>query len=191
MKIINKSMFLQGTKKGIASLRDSVFIYPTDTIYGIGCDATNDELVKKIRLAKNRNTKPFSVIAPSKDWIKQNLEVKEEFDEFMGMLPGPFTLILKIKNPACVSKEVTAGIDSLGVRIPEHWISGVVKELGFPVVTTSVNLASDYPVLSLTDVPAPIQKFVEFAIDEGTLDSAPSTIINLTKSPPDIIKRGT
>jgi tRNA threonylcarbamoyl adenosine modification protein (Sua5/YciO/YrdC/YwlC family) len=145
--------------------------------------------VKKIRLAKHRDTKPFSVIAPSKDWIKKNLEFHEEFEEFLDMLPGSFTLIMKLKNPECISRDINLGSSTLGVRIPEHWISGVVKELGFPIVTTSVNLSGDEPITSLSNIPEDIKKYVDFAIDEGPLDGHPSTIINLAKSPPEIFKR--
>ena len=63
-----------------------VFIYPTDTIYGIGCDATNEGSVKSIRIVKQRFDKPFSVIAPSKQWILKNFEANKSF---IDKLPGP------------------------------------------------------------------------------------------------------
>ena len=61
---MNKFTHLESLKKG------AVFLYPTDTIYGIGCDATNHEAVYKTREAKQRYTRPFSIIAPSKKWIQ-------------------------------------------------------------------------------------------------------------------------
>ena len=75
----------------------AVFIYPTDTIYGLGCDATNEESVKKIKELKYRDKdKPMSVIAPSVDWIKEHCEVTDEMIE--KYLPGPYTLLLKKKG---------------------------------------------------------------------------------------------
>ena len=79
---------------------DKIFIYPTDTIYGIGCDAENEFLVDKISEIKKRDIKPFSVIAPSVEWILENCETtKEEIEKF---LPGAYTLILKKKDGRCI-----------------------------------------------------------------------------------------
>ena len=80
----------------ISELIKSIFIYPTDTIYGIGCNAEESKLVEKIREIKNRDKKPFSIIAPSIKWILENCETTEK--EISKYLPGPYTLILKKKN---------------------------------------------------------------------------------------------
>jgi len=70
--------------------------------------------------------------------LKKNCEVIEEAKEWLDKLPGPYTLLLKLKNKDAVAKEVMPETDALGVRIPEHWFSGVVRMLNLPVVTTSV-----------------------------------------------------
>ncbi|UCG94990.1 MAG: Sua5/YciO/YrdC/YwlC family protein, partial [archaeon] len=80
-------------------LQGSVFIHPTDTIYGLGCDATRYNSVIRIRQIKQREQKPFSVIAPSKEWILENCVVGEAD---LTRLPGPYTLILKLKQK-CVA----------------------------------------------------------------------------------------
>ena len=79
----------------IEKLKTEIFIYPTDTIYGLGCDATNEKLVKELREIKNRDDKPLSVIAPSVKWIFDNFDVGLELLE--KYLPGPYTLLLKKK----------------------------------------------------------------------------------------------
>ena len=76
-----------------------LFIHPTDTIYGIGCDATNPHAVEKVKELKKRpKNSALSIIAPSKDWIRENCELTKEATEWLGKLPGPYTLILKLKN---------------------------------------------------------------------------------------------
>lgn len=80
----------------ISRLKKEIFIYPTDTIYGIGCDAENKTLVKKIREIKNRDNGSFSVIAPSINWILENCETDKK--QIKKYLPGPYTLILKKKR---------------------------------------------------------------------------------------------
>ena len=73
----------------------AVIIYPTDTVYGIGCNAKLKESVKRVRELKKQFDRPFSVIAPSIEWIEKNLESKKEVRD---KLPGPYTFILKIKQ---------------------------------------------------------------------------------------------
>ena len=99
MQILTKEEFekqKESIKKQI--LNGAVFIYPTDTIYGIGCDATNDESVKKVREIKNREDNPFSIVAPSKIWIDKNCIINENAKSWIKRLPGPYTLILKITD---------------------------------------------------------------------------------------------
>ena len=90
-------------------LNGKIFIYPTDTLYGIGCNAMNKASVEKIREIKGRDKKPFSVIAPNIFWIKDNLIVDCDLEKY---LPGPYTVILKKKDPTFL-KHVAEG-DTLG-----------------------------------------------------------------------------
>ena len=170
---MNKFTHLESLKKG------AVFLYPTDTIYGIGCDATNNVAVKKIRDAKARPTMPFSVIAPSKAWIEKNCEIPKSGRKWIDKLPGPYTLILKTKNN-CVAPEVNNGLQTIGVRIPDHWVSNVVAEFGRPFVTTSANVAGRRPMGQMEDLHEPLKKAVNIAVYEGDKKGRPSTIIDLT-----------
>ncbi|MBW3020956.1 Sua5/YciO/YrdC/YwlC family protein [Candidatus Woesearchaeota archaeon] len=156
----------------------SLFIYPTDTIYGIGCDATNESSVHKVREAKERMESPFSVIAPSKEWILENCEVTEdELEE----LPGPVTLIVKLKNKDAIASNVAPNLDTIGVRIPDHWISSYVSEYGKPILTTSVNKVSEPFMTNIEEVHPDIKGKVHFAINEGIINGRPSKIINLVE----------
>ena len=125
------------TFKIINRLKKEIFIYPTDTIYGIGCDATNHNLIKKIRKIKQRDKKPFSIIAPSKKWILNNFEVQENF--LNKYLPGPYTLLLKKKKKDFL-KEVSEN-KFVGVRIPKNSFTKILQKTGKPIITTSVNLS--------------------------------------------------
>ena len=162
--------------------KGEIFIYPTDTIYGIGCNALNSSAVKKIREIKQRKETPFSVIAPSAQWVKENLEVTDEAKEWLTKLPGPYTLILKTKESP-VAKEVAPGKDSLGIRVPKHWISDFVKFLDIPIITTSVNI-TDEPFMTKVDdldmdINDSIRHKVSFVIDEGEITGRPSKLVHL------------
>ena len=158
----------------------AVFVYPTDTIYGIGCNAQISKSVKKIRQLKGRAASPFSVIAPSIDWIKENCIITEESEEWLDRLPGPYTFILKLKNAKCIAKEVNPGLETLGIRIPNHWINKIVAEADVPIVTTSVNRSNEDYMTSLEDLDPAVKKGVDFALYEGAKEGRPSKIVDLT-----------
>ncbi len=168
---------------------ETLFIYPTDTIYGIGCDATNCDALKKLRSVKSRYTMPFSVIAPSKDWIQENCIVGEKEQAWIDKLPGAYTLILKLRNTDAVCRECNNDLGTIGVRIPQHWISKVVTQIGKPIVTTSANLTGGYYMTSMDDLDPKIKAHVEFCVYEGEIKGHPSTLVDLTKDELDIIKR--
>mgnify|MGYP001589609861 CR=1 FL=1 len=159
----------------------AVFIYPTDTIYGIGCNALDKKAVDKIRELKERQTNPFSIIAPSKDWITTNCVINKEAKEWISKLPGPYTVVLKLKNKNAIAKSVNSGEDTIGVRIPQHWLSAVVYELGIPIVTTSANRSGRSFMTSLDDLDSAIHDGVDFIIYEGEKKGKPSKIVNVVE----------
>jgi len=160
-------------------INGAIFIYPTDTIYGIGCNAQLSKSVKKIREIKQRSTNPFSVIVPSILWIQENCIVTREAEEWIDKLPGPYTLIFKLKNHKCIALDVNPGLKTLGIRIPNHWIKNIVAEAEIPLVTTSVNRSSEDYMTSLEDLDYSIKKGIDFMIYEGPKEGRPSKIINL------------
>ena len=160
--------FIEDIKHG------AIFIYPTDTIYGLGCDATNIESVDMIRKIKYRDgDKPTSIIAPSKEWIKEHCIVGE--DLLNKYLPGPYTLILKKKDPEFL-KHVSLN-DSLGVRIPDCEFNDLIEKAGVPFITTSVNLVGEPFAVKISDVSHDILDVVDIIIGVGKLDGRPSTIV--------------
>src|SRR3989344_1548803 len=114
-------------------LQGKIFIYPTDTIYGIGCNALNKEAVEKIREIKQRDKKPFSIIAPSFDWIKEKCIIDCELENY---LPGKYTIILKKKDKNFLLW--VSDTDSLGIRIPNHEFCDKIRQANVPFITTSV-----------------------------------------------------
>jgi len=161
--------------------KGAVFIYPTDTIYGIGCNALDKKAVEKIRTLKERPANPFSIIVPSKEWITENCIIIKEAKEWLNKLPGPYTLILNLKKKNAIAKSVNQGEETIGVRIPAHWISSVVQELGFPIITTSANRSGRPFMTSLEDLDSTIRGGVDFIIDEGEKKGKPSKIVNLVE----------
>lgn len=188
MRILNKDEFEQEEHTMLKELSKNVFIYPTDSIYGIGCDATNPALVEKVRELKNSTIQPFSVIAPSKEWVYENCIVSAEAKDWVEKLGGAitingeekaFSLILKLKNKNAIASNVIPGLDSLSVRIPDHWFSKFVHRLSVPIVTTSANPTGGNFMTSLENLHERIKAGVPYCIYEGEKKGNPSTLIHL------------
>ena len=181
--LLNKTIFLKKIREG------AVFIHPTDTIYGLGCDATNSDAVNRIRVIKKRPDLPFSVIAPSPKWIHENCLVNSAAAQWIEKLPGPYTLILNLKNKAAVAQEVIVETNTLGVRIPDHWFASIASELNLPIVSTSVNITQEKYMTSLKDLNNEIIGKVDFIIFEGDKQAKPSTVVKLFTEKPEIVER--
>ncbi len=170
----------------VKNLANKIFIYPTDTIYGIGCDATNDKLVRKIRELKKRDEKPFSVIAPSKKWIYDNCVLPGEAKVWVKKLPGPYTLVLEMKKK-CVSDSVAKG--KVGVRIPANEFTKKVRAFGKPFVTTSVNISGEPSLKNPDKLKYSIAKGVDYLVDAGIIRGKASTVVDLSSGKASIIRK--
>ncbi len=190
MKIVIKEEFDMDRQNFFNRIEQgAVYIHPTDTIYGIGCSAKNSRAVNKIRAIKERTNTPFSVIAPSKDWIFENCIVSMEAEKWINQLPGPYTLIFRLKNKNAVALEVNSDMNTLGVRIPLHWISSIARELNLPLVTTSANVSGKEYMINLDTLDPEIKKRMDFIIYEGEKAGNPSTIVHLDKEEEKVVER--
>ena len=109
-------------------LKGKIFIYPTDTIYGLGCNAEDKKAVEKIKEIKGRDKdKPLSVIAPSIKWIDEHCNFDTILEKY---LPGPYTLILEKLNSKFLS-QVAPG-STIGIRIPDNEFCFEIQKTGFP-----------------------------------------------------------
>lgn len=169
-------------------------IYPTDTVYGLGCDITNTKALEKIAKIKGVKLEKanFSFVCNDlshlSDFVKQ-IDTPT-YKVLKRALPGPYTFILPGGNslPKEFKKKKTVGI-----RIPDNDIARlIVKELGNPIVSTSIYDEDD--VLEYTTDPELIfekwQNLVDIVIDGGYGDNYASTVIDLTGDEPQIIREG-
>jgi len=163
----------QNLKKKILS--GKIFIYPTDTIYGLGCNALDEKAVARIKEIKKRDIgKPLSVIAPSINWIEENCFVDPELD-LDRYFPGHYTVILKKKDEKFLN-HVASG-DSIGVRIPYSDFCDKIREIGVPFITTSVNLSGEEPVCKVDEISDEIREKVDVVIQGRGLSGKPSTLV--------------
>ncbi len=166
-----------------------VFVYPTDTIYGIGCNAENAQSIKRVRETKGRDSKnPFSVISPSKEWIEKHTAVSDvNMKLISNMLPGPYTMIVPSNHMS--PKYVISDEKSIGVRIPKHIFTKIVSEAGVPFVTTSVNASGDPPIKNINDIPEEMKPQIDWVIDAGEISGSASRIFDMRSNDIKVIKR--
>jgi L-threonylcarbamoyladenylate synthase len=163
-------------------LAGKIFIYPTDTIYGLGCNALDEKAVAKIKEIKSRDKdKPLSIIAPNIEWVITNFRTTEA--ELERYFPGPYTLLLK-KRDASFLSWISIN-ERIGVRVPNQEFCFKIQESGVPFVTTSVNLTGETPIKSIKEIKPEIKLKVDYIIDIGELNGKPSTLVMDEK----IIKR--
>ncbi|OGP63262.1 MAG: threonylcarbamoyl-AMP synthase [Deltaproteobacteria bacterium RBG_13_47_9] len=165
--------------------------YPTDTIYGLGCDLFNPEAIGRIhRLKKREGKKPLSFICSDLKDISQYAYVSNYAYKMMKrLLPGAYTFVLKATK--LVPKIALTKQNTVGIRIPDNKIClALVKELGHPIVSTSVY----NPHEGLYNEPAEIEerfgKQLDLVIDGGVIVAEHSSIIDLTEDFPKVIRKG-
>lgn len=173
---------------------DGLIIYPTDTVYGLGCDINSKKalekiaLVKQIKLEKANLSFVCDSLSNLSDYVAQI--DSNVFKILKRNLPGPYTFILPGNNnlPKVFKKKKTVGI-----RVPDHNIcTSIVAALGNPVISTSIKDEDD--IIEYTTDPSLIlekwDKLVDIVIDGGYGGNIPSTVIDLTTAEPTLIREG-
>ena len=164
---IDYSAIIKDIKQG------KLFIYPTDTIYGLGCNALNKKSVARIKKLKGRDSKkPLSIIVPSKKWISEHCNADKKL--VSKYLPGKYTLIVKKKKSFL---NHVSDSETIGIRIPKHGFVEMIQKAGVPFITTSVNLSGDKPATNVDKIDKKIMNKVDVIIDDGILNGKPSTIV--------------
>ena len=174
--------------------KGGIIIYPTDTVYGLGCDITNNAAMERVARLKNINLEKANLsficydLSNLSDYTRQ-IDTPT-YKILKRALPGPFTFILEGNNnlPKVFKRKKTVGI-----RIPDNnIIREIIRQLGNPIVSTSI-YDEDELIEYTTDPELIYEKWkdlVDVVIDGGFGGNIPSTIIDLTKDEPEVVRVG-
>jgi len=165
--------------------------YPTDTIYGVGCDLFNPEAIRKIhRLKKTDGKKPLSFICSDlKDISRYAYVTNYAYRVMKRLLPGAYTFILKATK--LVPKIAMTRQRTVGIRIPDNRIClALVKELGNPIISTSVYKPDEGLYNDPSEIEERFGKQLNLVIDGGVIVAGHSSIIDLTDDVPKVIRKG-
>jgi len=172
--------------------QSKVMAYPTDTVYGLGCLARSRQAVKKVHQIKRRikkkgfqlrpiGEKPLLVLVSDYKMLVQYCKVGSKQLKYLKKVwPGPVTVILRLKKK--MPKELTGGLHTLAVRLPKNeFLIKIIKTVGQPIVSTSLNLVGDKPLTSVAGLNDYFKKVKpDLVIDAGIIKGRPSKLIDLT-----------
>ncbi|MDD5093440.1 MAG: L-threonylcarbamoyladenylate synthase [Dehalococcoidia bacterium] len=184
----------QQLESAVAILRKGgVIAYPTDTVYGLGADAFNEEAVRRIYRIKQRPlSQPFPVLLADKADLSQLAATIPEvaWNLIEHFFPGQLTLVF-LKS-ATVPQWVTAGGNTVAIRIPDHPLAlELIRALGRPLIGTSANLTGSPSAITAAEVYAQLGDAVDFILDGGVCPGGiESTVVDVTGGAPVIIREG-
>lgn len=171
--------------------KGGVVVYPTDTIYGLGCDVTNKGAVERVQRIKGREAnKPMSFICSDLVQVSRFGHVSNFAHRILKrFLPGPYTFVLPATRET--PRTLQSKQKTVGIRMPDHPVSrALVEQLGNPVLSTSAN-ESDQEVLTN---PVDLERFlgsrVDLILECGTLPVQPSSVISLIDDRIEILREG-
>jgi tRNA threonylcarbamoyl adenosine modification protein (Sua5/YciO/YrdC/YwlC family) len=190
--INNQNPQMRLIKKAVDVLRDGgIIIYPTDTVYGLGCDLSNKRGIEKIYEIKRRNKKqPLSFVCSDLKHISQYAKVTDyAYKTMRRLLPGPYTFILEASR--LVPKLILTKRATTGIRVPDNNIClALIRELEQPIISTSVKTADGEDLGNPYEIDKCFGKIVDMIIDGGVIDPEPSSVISLVDDDIEVLRIG-
>jgi tRNA threonylcarbamoyl adenosine modification protein (Sua5/YciO/YrdC/YwlC family) len=178
--------------KAVKIIKDGgVIIYPTDTVYGIGCDIYNKEALERIFRIKNEsNTKLFSFVCSDlKDIAKYACVSDYAYKMMKHLLPGPYTFILPASKT--VPKTLWTKRKTVGIRVPNNAVAlKLVHEVGNPIISTSVTTRKGQIMNDPDIIKVVFDKHIDLMLSSGFGNNTPSSIVDLSTDVPEIIREG-
>ena len=183
---------LRFINKAVSVLKDGgVIIYPTDTVYGIGCDIFNRDALERIFDIKNdSNSKLLSFVCSDLKDIAKYARVSDyAYRTMKYLLPGPYTFILPAAK--LVPKKLWSNRRTVGIRVPNHSITlTLVKEIGNPIISTSTTNRRGEILTDPFEIKNIFGSQVDLMLACGPLSGEPSSVIDLSEEEPEVIREG-
>ena len=182
-KILNQSIE--------ALLNSQVILYPTDTVWGLGCDATNIDAVAKIFKLKNRiETKSLVVLVSSIEMLRTYVDaVPQKAIDIISTTKKPTTIIYN--NPKGLAANAIALDNTIAIRIPTHnYCLEVINKLGKPIISTSANISGEPTPKSFSEISLPILEGVDYVVnlEQDKITDKSSTILKLVGNDIEVIR---
>lgn len=169
-------------------------IFPTDTVYGIGCDFLNINSLTKLFTVKRRNlNKPINILVSNQEMIYKFIKDISPIERILidNFWPGPLTIIFNKTN--LVPDILTSGLNTIGIRMPKNKVClDLINEFGSPLATSSANISNESPSSIIDEnLIKNFENKVDFILDSGKIDGGvPSTIVKVENNKINILREG-
>jgi tRNA threonylcarbamoyl adenosine modification protein (Sua5/YciO/YrdC/YwlC family) len=170
---------------------DGVVVYPTDTVYGLGCDIASKRAVERITRIKGRDPKkPMSFVCADLTHISRYAQVSNfAYRILKRFLPGPYTFVLEASRQ--VPKMLLTRQKTVGIRVPDNVTAlALVREFGNPILSTSANPSGAEPLNNPAEIQEVLGKQVDIILDCDVLPRVPSTVVSLAHDEVKVIRQG-
>ncbi|WP_438994160.1 L-threonylcarbamoyladenylate synthase [Pseudemcibacter sp.] len=194
-----KSRIYKPTAEAISMASDilkkgEVVSFPTETVYGLGADATNSDAVAKIFSAKNRPSfNPLIIHLPNTQMVEKYVELSQLTKDLSNIFwPGPFTMVLPLKKNSGISTLITAGLETVAIRVPSHPVAHtLLNEFNGPIAAPSANKSGQISPTTAQHVDQEFGDELELIIDGGPCDNGlESTIVKVVYDQLTILRPG-
>ena len=171
---------------------DGVIIYPTDTVYGLGCSIFSKKAMKRLHLIKKMDPKkPLTLICSNQTQIQEYTQGIETpiFKLLRKHLPGPYTFVFRASK--IVPKMMLTPRSTVGFRWPDHPITlAIVEMLGHPILSSSLRISEDQLYDDPHEIHDHFKKRVDAVVDGGSIFAEHSTIIDFSQGDPILLRQG-
>lgn len=194
-----KSRIYKPTAEAIIMASDilkkgEVVSFPTETVYGLGADATNSDAIAKIFSAKNRPSfNPLIIHLPNTQMVEKYVELSQLTKDLSNIFwPGPFTMVLPLKKNSGISTLITAGLETVAIRVPSHPVAHtLLNEFNGPMAAPSANKSGQISPTTAQHVDQEFGDELELIIDGGPCDNGlESTIVKVVYDQLTILRPG-
>jgi tRNA threonylcarbamoyl adenosine modification protein (Sua5/YciO/YrdC/YwlC family) len=178
-------------RRAVDALEDgAVIAYPTDTVYGLGCDLTNKRAIDRLYAIKEMpSSHPLAFVCPDlSDIARYAIVDNQVYRVLRRFLPGPYTFILQATRE--VPKLVQMRRKTVGIRVPaSETVRALARELGRPIISSTAARPGEEPLIDPREIDDAFRGLA-LVLDAGAGGRVPTTVIDLTTSPPAIVREG-
>lgn len=168
-------------------------VYPTDTVYGLGCDPFDEKAVERIFRVKGRPNRPLPILVSSLERARQLVELGDLGTALASNFwPGALTIVAPIKRGVHLPENLTCGFKTLGVRVPNHHCAlRLIEGVGGFLVGTSANRSGEKPSLTVDEALQSLQQSVDIYLDGGRVVlGRESTVLDISVGKPVVVREG-
>ena len=169
----------------------NLIIVPTDTVYGISCDATNKEAIEKVFIAKQREQKPLIVMVSNIDMLKTCVKEISDLEQKLIDKYWPNTLTILFKKSDDLLEEITCGSEYIGIRMPDNkLLLDLMNELNKPIISTSANISGNSVITNTNLIEPELKKYISYIYDDGEKTNIASTLVKVEDNKIKILRAG-